>query len=687
MAIPQLTQEQIDTWSRRQKDEWWLTNVFRGNMPQLTLRSAITGFLLGGVLSATNLYVGAKTGWTLGVGLTSVILAFAAFRVMSRIGARDMTILENNASQSIATAAGYMTGPLISGMAAYMWIQNKPLPWYQMFWFNVVLSVLGVLVAFPMKRRFINDEQQPFPEGRACGVVLDTLYTSQAAVGMFKAKALAVAAAIAGFVAFVSGEAYFRAIHLLYLMAKTGNGWSQVYTANKAKLDATWHLPHDIGWFYTWLASKNAEPRIAGVSFRQLGVTPTLDLAMFGAGGLMGIKAGISMMIGMVINFFIIVPWMITIGEIQPKSGSLAAGDAVFGRVHILNNWALWWGISMMITAAMVSLFAKPQVFVEAFKGLFSRKTGEQAADPVKHIEVPLWISWVGMPVVGAVGVWMAHEWFGVSWILGALAIPMIIILTLIAASSTALTGITPTGSLSKIPQFIFGAAAPKHPATNLMTGVMCVEVASNASNLLMDIKPGYMLGGKPRHQAVGHIIGIVAGSLAATPLFFLLFLKGYDPAAAAVDPNHLQAVMTPEEGQFGFPSAIQWKGVSDLIASVFGGGSAKSILTTSIITSMIIAAIVSLAFEIARIRSKGKFPLSPLAIGLGVVVPPDSTLAMFAGALFFWAAHKIYHDRKESLGNRLWIQTHEPICAGIIAGAALVGIGDVLVKTFGGFK
>ena len=50
----------------------------------------------------------------------------------------------------------------------------------------------------------------------------------------------------------------------------------------------------------------------------------------------------------------------------------------------------------------------------------------------------------------------------------------------------------------------------PKHPPTNLMTGVMCVEVASNASNLLMDIKPGYMLGAKPRQQAIGHVIGMV---------------------------------------------------------------------------------------------------------------------------------------------------------------------------------
>ena len=53
--MPQLSQEQIQNWSLEQKDRWWLENVYRGNMPQLTFRSAITGFVLGGVLSATNL--------------------------------------------------------------------------------------------------------------------------------------------------------------------------------------------------------------------------------------------------------------------------------------------------------------------------------------------------------------------------------------------------------------------------------------------------------------------------------------------------------------------------------------------------------------------------------------------------------------------------------------------------------
>jgi uncharacterized oligopeptide transporter (OPT) family protein len=740
MAIQSLTDEQVRTWTRAQKDRWWLEHVYRGDMAQLTIRSGVTGFCLGGVLSATNLYVGAKTGWTLGVGLTSVILAFAMFSAIGRLQAAggflarglvllvlapvftlvgysagpglagmvtssvpgamgwvsagvglvlavlatlviipkrrppEFTILENNCSQSIATAAGYMTGPLISGMAAYMWIENKPMPWWQMMWFNVVLSILGVLVAFPMKRRFINDEQQPFPEGRACGVVLDTLYTSQASVGLFKAKALGVAALLAGGLSFISGESYLKALNAARFMVMKMESWQKVKVDFKDQIASTWHLPHNCDGLFAWLASKNMEPKLANVPIKQLGLNPALDLAMFGAGGLMGIKAAVSMMLGMLINFVIIVPWMISIGEIAPKSGSMAAGDAVFTRTHILNTWALWWGIVIMVTASMVSLFAKPQVFVEAFKGLTGRKKSGAEKDVLADIELPLWVSWVGIPVVGAIGVWMAHDWFGVHWWFGAVAIPLIIVLTLIAASSTALTGITPTGSLSKIPQFLFGALDPKHPPTNLMTGVMCVEVSSNASNLLMDIKPGYMLGAKPRQQAWGHCIGVLSGAIASTPLFYVLFMSSYKPG------DKLQDSMVTE--QFSFPSAVQWKGVSELVTSIFGGGSG-TLLTTSIVWSMIIAGVVGLVMEVVRVVTRNKFPISPLAIGLGVVVPPDSTIAMFCGAGFFWLTHKIYHARKESTGNKLWIQTHEPICAGIIAGAALVGIGDVLVKVF----
>ena len=60
-------------------------------------------------------YIGAKTGISLGVGLTSVILAFALFRALHSSGiAQDYTILENNCMQSTASAAGYSTGSTIA---------------------------------------------------------------------------------------------------------------------------------------------------------------------------------------------------------------------------------------------------------------------------------------------------------------------------------------------------------------------------------------------------------------------------------------------------------------------------------------------------------------------------------------------------------------------------------------------
>ncbi|MBK6453412.1 MAG: OPT/YSL family transporter [Proteobacteria bacterium] len=373
-----------------------------------------------------------------------------------------MTILENNCVQSIATAAGYMTMPLTSGLAAYMWATNQVLPPWQIPVFNVVLSCMGVLVAFPMKRRFINDEQHPFPEGRACGVVLDTLYHSGAAAkGMLQAKALAVAAAIAGFTSFIAGESYMKLLQQQWL------GFS-----------SSWHLPVKLdGWYY-WLVEKGYAPlpKLAGVDIRQLALSPGLDFAMIGAGGLMGIRVASSLLLGALLNFVVVAPVMISLGEIQPREGSIAAGTAIFGRAHILNNWALWYGITMMVVASLVALFAKPEIFVAACKTLRRRRNGPAQNDLLRDIELPLVLSWIGVPVFGAIGVWMLHAWFGVNWVLGALAIPLILVLALIAASSTALTGITPSGSLSRFRSSPSAHSMRARRHRNLMTAVMSSE-------------------------------------------------------------------------------------------------------------------------------------------------------------------------------------------------------------------
>jgi uncharacterized oligopeptide transporter (OPT) family protein len=89
-------------------------------------------------------------------------------------------------------------------------------------------------------------------------------------------------------------------------------------------------------------------------------------------------------------------------------------------------------------------------------------------------------------------------------------------------------------------------------------------------------------------------------------------------------------------------------------------------------------------AFELLRASTKGKFPLSAVAIGLGVVIPVDSSLMMWSGALLFHWLERIYSRKPEtSLGRALWVDSHEPIAAGLVAGAALTGIADQLVTVF----
>ena len=657
MALQHLSDEQIKTWTRSQKDTWWFNNIYRGDMAQLTLRSALTGFILGGVLAATALYIGAKTGVGIGVGLTSVILAFAMFKLLSQAGlAADFTVLENNCTQSIATAAGYMVSPLIASLSAFMLISGKIIPWWQMMIWMVIVAVLGVLIAFPMKRRFINEDQLPFPEGRACGVVLDSLYTGEASVGMYKARLLGMTAVYTGLYQMIISDGWMKLIQFKILKM---DQW--------AGLKEPWNLHERLDdYYYAAMVKYDLwSPKIAGVDFRTLGLRFTVDAAMFGIGGLMGIRVSCSVLLGAFINFVILAPIMINLGDIAPRVA--ADGHVVaLTRAEIVNQWSLWWGVSMMVVGSIVGLLAKPEIFTNAFKNLKKKAAPEDHSDVLKEIELPLWISYVGVPIFSILGAAVTHEFFGVSWLLSFISLPLIFVLSIIGINSMALTSWVPTGALSKITQFSIGAIDHVNPANNLLPAGMTAEVAMNASNLLSDIKPGYMLGAKPRQQAVGHVIGIIAGALACVPLYFLLFL----PA----DANGVRSTATIVSEQFAFPAAVQWKGVADLIANGVHS------LHTSAVISMIVAAISAVAIEGARIITKGRFPLSAVSIGLGVVLPPESCLAMWIGAMIFWIMGR-RHVTPGTKGYDFWVVGCEPICAGLVSGAALVGIGNAIIN------
>jgi uncharacterized oligopeptide transporter (OPT) family protein len=658
MAVPQLSEEQTRTWTREEKDRWWLQQVYRGDLPQLTLRSGVTGFLLGGVLSATNLYIGARTGVTLGVGVTSVILAFALFRAMSRAGlAHDFTVLENNAMQSIATAAGYMTSPLTTSLAAYMLVAGRVVPWWQMIAWNVVIAILGVLMAFPMKRRFINEEQLPFPEGRAAGIVLAALYSTEEKLGEIKARILATAAGVAAGVQLLTSDGWMKLLQLKLLRMDRWAGLTEPLHVRERLDDyyymaaARWHL---------------AVPSILGTDVRQLGLRVSVDFAMLGVGGLMGLRVATSVLLGAYVNFAVLAPLMIRRGDIAARVA--VDGTAIpISRGEIVNQWSLWWAVAMMVVGSFVGLFGNPKVIAGAFRSMAGRRGGGPRRDVLGHIELPLWISFIGVPVFGLLGAWMANAFFGARWVLALASLPLVFVLAVIATNSMALTSWTPQGAMAKITQFTMGAIDRTNPGTNLSTAGMTSEVAANASNLLSDIKPGYMLGAKPRQQAAGHIIGIFSGAIASVPLFYVLFL----PHGDASGPRAIAGMVTD---RFPFPAALQWKGVADLIAHGLNS------LPSSALVSMVIAGALAAAFEVANLAMRGRFPLSSVSIGLGVLLPPDACLGMFLGALFFHVMARV-NARPGTRGHALWVESVGPIYAGFIAGAALVGVGNAILN------
>jgi uncharacterized oligopeptide transporter (OPT) family protein len=349
---------------------------------------------------------------------------------------------------------------------------------------------------------------------------------------------------------------------------------------------------------------------------------------------------------------------MIARGDIHPL---LKDGVTQYG-FKAITVWGLWWGVAMMTTASLFSFFSKPQILIGTFRSLVARQAAKPQADPLRDIELPMWVFVTGIPVVASLVIWLAHRFFDVALWQGAIAIPLIFVFALIAVNSTALTSVTPLGAVGKLTQLTFGAIAPGNIKTNLATAAITAEVASHASNLLMDIKPGYMLGAKPRQQAVGHVLGIVAGALVSVPIFYLVFLH-----------NGPQQLISE---QYPMPAATIWKGVAELLTR------GLSNLEVSARWAALAGALAGLTLEVIRVLTKDRFWLSGVGIGLAAVMPFDNCLAMFLGAFLFWLVERRWKDSAGVI-DRIVVRNQEPICAGLIAGGALTGIAVTILETF----
>src|SRR3989454_11377081 len=69
-------------------------------LPELTIIPIIVGTLLGIVFGASSLYLVLKVGITVSASIPVAVISLTLFRLWSKFGGRDATILENNIVQT-----------------------------------------------------------------------------------------------------------------------------------------------------------------------------------------------------------------------------------------------------------------------------------------------------------------------------------------------------------------------------------------------------------------------------------------------------------------------------------------------------------------------------------------------------------------------------------------------------------
>jgi len=443
---------------------------------QLTVRACAAGMLLGGLMSLSNLYVALKTGWSIGVSITAGILAYAIFTILLKLRfvRSAFGMLENNAMQSVASAAGYMTGGgTVAAIPALMMITGTPMAGWPMFFWISSIAMLGVVMAIPMKMQMINVEQLRFPTGIAAAETLKALHGEEGSEGAAKAKLLGWGAAAGAVVAFVRD-------------AKAP--WMP------------WNLPEKIKIPFATLAGRP----LADYTLSFEG-----SLIMLGAGAIMGFRAAWSMLLGAFINFGIIAPMLYTRGIIDPK----------LGYKNIV-AWSVWFGSAMILTSGLLAFAFEWRTVARAFKsvtGAFDAADGEAAK------EVPMLWFFIGLAVLTPVVVFLEWFLFGIKIWMGLLSVVMSFFIAIVACRATGETDTTPTGALGKITQITFGALDPGNMTTNLMTANVTGGVGLHAADLLTDLKSGYLLGADPRQQFWAQFFGVVAGSVFVVPAYRLL--------------------------------------------------------------------------------------------------------------------------------------------------------------------
>lgn len=284
-------------------------------------RSIAVGLLVALIIGASYPYVVLKFGFGPNISVVSAFFGFLALGLFSKSYNR----WENNIVQTAGTTAGQIAF-LCWLLAAFDILSAEPgsgfdvkLSRVQTFIWLSASGLLGVFLAVPLRRHFIEDEKLPFPDGTAAGETLIML-DSRGPQARKSAYAMVASLLSAGLLFFATT---FRWI--TDTIAVTVNTFS---------------------------------PRM-GIGFG-------VSLLNVGSGIIIGLRISTSMFIGGIIGWVLAPPWLAQHGQIAPTAS----------RVDVLLT-VMWPAVGMLIAGGIAGLALRWRALIDSFKALGARGTSQ----------------------------------------------------------------------------------------------------------------------------------------------------------------------------------------------------------------------------------------------------------------------------------------------------------------------
>lgn len=488
---------------------------------ELTVLPLIVGTLLGIVFGASSLYLVLKVGLTVSASIPVAVISITIFRVLSKLGLRDATILENNIVQTAGSAGESIAFGLGVTMPAIM-ILGFDLDFARVMLVAVLGGLLGILMMIPLRRALIVAQHGylKYPEGTACAEVLKAGASDESR-----------AAARVGFESEKSQEATTGGKTII-----AGFGLGFVYYA----VEQVWK---------TW---KEYPTKEFGKPFEAASVSIENNPALLGVGYIIGPRIAGIMFGGGVLSFLVLIPaikyfgggWMT---PLAPETTHLIKDMTVS---QIQKGYVLYIGAGAVAAGGIISLCRSLPVIWSGLKGgLADLRGSKAAAENAPRTDQDLSMKWVVGGIIGLLIAIMLAPQLNLRFnILGALLIVIFGFLFVtvssrltgeVGSSSNPISGMTvATLLLTCLAFLLIGWTAPPYFVTALSIGGIVCIAASNGGTTSQDLKTGFLVGSTPKYQQIAILVGALASALVLGPILLQLNQSGtvYVPVAQSKD-------------------------------------------------------------------------------------------------------------------------------------------------------